>query len=138
MKRLIVLAAAATLLASLSGCSILGNKGAQSCDTCDTTSPLRSKLSRLRPNITLPWNREVAASTPQCNSCQQGFTTTGYASTGIVESGVPTSTQYSNLYHPEIVGGVIEGPVLQGAPVSAPVAGPSVGTIPSTDLGDFD
>lgn len=150
MKRLIVLTVLATLLASLSGCSILGGRAAQPCDTCETTSPLRSKLSQLSlPRISLPWRR----GNEECNTCNEGYVdggvveggfvdgsyingsyvSGGYVDGGIVQGGFSNS---NNLYHPEIVGGT----VLQSAPVSAPVAGQrtQIGTIPRTDLDDFE
>ena len=118
MKRLIVPILAATLLASLSGCSILGNAGVQSCDATSSAPPVFSRLSNL-----LPWRRGGAA---ECETCNEGFTEVGFADGGIVEGGFveggiveggfvegsydgavyggSTSYPTETLYHPEIVG----------------------------------
>ena len=151
MKRLIVLTVLATLLASLSGCSILGGGAAQSCDTCETTSPLRSKLSQISlPRISLPWRRDTGA---DCNTFNDGYVDGGFVAGGFVDGGqinggyvsggyvdggiVSGSFSSSNHhYHPEVVGGTVS----QSTSVSAPVASQrtQIGTIPRTDLDDFE
>lgn len=112
MKKLIVLTALATLLASLSGCSILGGRGAQS---CDATSPAPSQLSRLRlPRVSIPWRR--GAATGECTTCNQGIVNSGFADGGFVDGGYVDGgvvSSSSSLFNPDVV---YEGPVLQSAP----------------------
>ena len=121
MKRLIVLTAFATLLAFQPGCSILGHQRAES---CDTTTSISSKLSRLR-NI-LPWR---SATPDECLECNEGFSDVGYidgqiiddgyTSGGYTSSGYVESVPSEGLYNPAVV---YEGPTVVGTPVeSSPV-----------------
>lgn len=117
MKRLIVPILSATLLASLSGCSILGNAGAQSCDATSSAPPV---LSRLKLSNLLPWRR---ADSVDCETCTEGFTEVGIADGGIIEGGIveggfiegsydgavyggSSSYPADDLYHSDIVGPV--------------------------------
>ncbi len=120
MKRLIVLTAFATLLASLSGCSILNQRGVQS---CDATSPAPSMLSRFKLSNLLPWRSDDSLSGEECMSCNEGYSESGFVTDGYVDGGVIsngyTTTNYggeiiqgstipsSGLYNPDVVGGSI-------------------------------
>lgn len=105
MKRLIVLTATATLLASLSGCSILNQRGVQS---CDATSPAPSMLSRFKLSNLLPWRSNDSLGSEECMSCNEGYSESGFAtdsySEGYVDGGV-ISSGYTTNYGGEIIQG---------------------------------
>lgn len=107
MKRLIVLIASATLLASLSGCSILNQRGAQS---CDATSPAPSMLGRFKLSNLLPWRNNDSLGGEECMSCNEGFTETGFVTDGYVDGGV-ISDGYTTNYG----GAVVEGSIVPSA-----------------------
>lgn len=101
MKNLIGPAALISLLALLSGCSILSPKGAQS---CDTTSPAPSLLQRLRiPTVTMPWQRAETANPSDCVGCNAGVESS-YATGSIVSPGV-------------VSGGYVDGGIISSGPI---------------------
>ena len=119
MKRLIVLTTFATLLAFQPGCSILGHQRAES---CDTTTSIPSKLSRLK-NI-LPWRR---ATSGECLECNEGFSEVGYVGGQVIDNGYTTGSYTSGyvegvssegLYDPAVV---YEGPIVSSAVESSPL-----------------
>lgn len=123
MKRLIVLAALATLLGSVTGCSMLNRSGIQPCETCDSTSP-EPLLSRLRlPRVSLPWRRarDLVSDSGDCQSCNEGFTEVGagqsnyYPGTAVGEYGgsVSGATIVSGPIEGQIVGEAFMGVVNQ-------------------------
>ncbi len=114
MKRLIVLTLAATLLALMSGCSILRQHDAQS---CDSTSSITSKLSRLRLRNVLPWR---SAKTTDC-TCNEGFREVGYGGTvGHTSAPIEGQTYEGQVFEGQVVpstsydGQIYEGQILEG------------------------
>ena len=117
MKRLIVLIAMATLLASLSGCCIFRSRRAQ---TCDTTSPAPIRLRRLpTPSLSLPWRRGAnGIGAEECAECNQeiggvirgGVISGEVINGGVISSSIPTES----LYQPDTV---YEGPIYESQPL---------------------
>ena len=111
MKRLIVLTAVTTLLAMLSGCSIMCKSSVQA---CDTTSPELSLMQKVKfPRM--PWCK--GAKSDDCVTCNSGVGGQAYmqgeiSNGGVVSGGtIPTES----LYSPDVI---FDGssPTYQSAP----------------------
>lgn len=122
MKSLIVLAALATLLGSVTGCSMLNRSGVQSRETCDPTSS-EPFLSRLRlPQISLPWRRakDFDDDSAECSTCNEGFSEVGYSDSGYSNSGFVDGQVIGDQSY--------GGQIIEGQVISGPIEGQIIGT----------
>ena len=126
MKRLIVCTALLTLLASMSGCSILRKPRAKS---CNTAPPVRATKGWGFGSWSMPWQSTPATSDPgNCSTCNSAGTVP--LETTIVPGGtaIPTSPLPDETYYPSGIvtqGTVVEKPVYEVVP--APVISPELG-----------
>ena len=130
MKRLIVLAALATLFGPLIGCSLLNKTNVPSCETCEQPASPGLLGGLQLPRISLPWNRSTQLS-EQCNTCNEGFAEVGigdgsYVSDGYVEGGFVDygSTSSSSLYDANTV---YSGPTVINSGSTSAISATAVG-----------